>query len=720
MVTEYELIERSQQGDKEAYKELIRSQQQTVEKFAYQCGIHTSHLGEITQAVFIKFYRCLPQCSQEQFLIQLFKITLNTTRNYVVREGTQNENVNVQPQTTKVAENQHVLCFEEDRLLHHAIQTLEDGDRHSFVLFYFHKLTYEEISEVLESSSSTVKACILYAEENLKIALAIEGWEGMNDKQFDKRLELLKKSYDRFSSSFNPDNVITQIEVEEEPIVVQVSATSPKQPSKWKEPTIWIASIASVLLLGLLVKPYLFKQSENESGEEPDAVVLTTEEYDMWIKKMVETYHRKREQVRNELLVSADELASFSFVKSADSMMAYFESGNREYEVSSNLASIEENLLNALMTPRQAIELINTNDQLSSEESYQVYMLYQQSIDELITFYSHLVEPYAYLLAVPTEMSQFPSDLQSIIKAANQQFLELQLVDEGVGFRANPIDGEFAPAYISKLHPDVLGYFEYTKKGYLLLGNDLRYTREETLKSLKAIERTLLVDENQGKSNYAILKATFENTWLALLKGTVNYPAETITDQFDAQYIQFVQETAAGEHGVVMEEMVATILKDIQEINSSATLEQLSVNGIWGALLQMRGMPTDEDQTSGNFSVVEMSEFLKEQIQAIYTQYTKSSDETFINELHPINLSGLYVYASIMGDPRVMQTVTMRDLKINTSALQLIRHLDDISEMGVSNGFHPMVAVRLTAGNQFILKLSLNEDGQYRISEIRD
>lgn len=717
-VTEYELMERAQQGDKAAYKEFIRSHQQTVEKFAFQCGVHTGDLANVAQTVFVKLHHFLSQCTQERFRIQLFKFTLNTIQHYGVRERAESGNLNAQPQASNVSENKHFLRFEEDQLLHQAIQTLEEDDRLPLVLFYFHQLTYEGISEVLESSLSTVKACILRAEENLKTALAIEGWEGMNDKQFDKRLELLKKSYDRFPAQLTPDDVIAQIEVEEEPIIVQPTQTSSNHLSKWKMPTIWIASIAGVLLLGLLVKPYLFKQPEKGPSEVPSELVSTSGEYDEWLKTMLKKYDRKREEVRKELLVSADELASFGFVRSADSMMAYYETGNHGYEVSSHLASVEEDLLNALMTPRQAIELIDSYDQLGFEESYYIYELYQQSIEELITFYSHLLEPYAYLLAVPTEMNQFPRDLQAIIKAANRQFLELQLDEEGVHFKANPIDGEFAPDTIHKLHPDVLGYFEYTKNGYLLLANDLRYSRDETLKSLKIMERTLLVDANEGKSNYAILKATFENAWLALLKGTVNYPAKT--GQFDAQYVQFLQETAAGEYGVVMEETAATILKEIQEKNRSETLEQLSVEGIWGTLLQMREVPTDEYQTSGNLSVVGMSESLKEQIQAIYAQYTKSSDGTFINELHPINLSALYVYASIMGDQPVMQSVTLKDLTINTSALQHIKHLDDVSEMSVSNGFYPMVTVRLTTGDQLILKFAVDDEGQYRIREIMD
>lgn len=548
----------------------------------------------------------------------------------------------------------------------------------------------------------------------------------MDDKQFDKRMELLKKSYDRMESQLDPADVFTQIEAEKSELPTQPELELQKQPSKWRKPAVWAASIASVLLIGMLVGPYMLKESETVQSEVTQELNSTTVEYDEWIENMTKKYESQREQVRKELLVSSDELASFSFIKTADSMMDYYKTGNHGYEVASHLESSEENILNYLMTPRRAIEYIQTYDRLGFGESYHIYSLYEQSIEELKIFYSNLLEPYTQLLVESTDVSQFPRDLQAIIKAANRQFLELQIDDGDVYFKANPIDGEFAPDYINKLHPDIFGYFEYSRMGYLLLVNDLRYSREETLKSLKIMERTLLADKNTGTTNYALLKATFENTWLALLKGTVSYPAKTKTDQFDVQYVHFLQETADGKYGEAMEETASTILKEIQQSNNSATLEHLSVDDIWGTLFQIREESMMGDQFDSNFSTMGMNESQKEQILAIYTQYTKTYDETIIDELHPINIAALYLYASTIGDKQVMQSLTMKDIKIDTSTLQQIKSLDVFSEMAISDGFQPIVAVRLvegyqdTYGRQFIIKLSPNEDGHYRIMEIKN
>lgn len=175
---EAELIARAQQGDKEAYIELIRIHQQTVEKFAFQCGVHSNDLADVSQEVFVKLYRFLHQFKQDRFTTWLYKITLNATRDYYrkeQRELAKEDKLNEQRQTILLSAEDDVLLFEEDKLLHNAIQALDEKYRYPIVLYYFHELKYEEIAEVLNISLSTVKVRLLRAKEKLKAALMQEG-----------------------------------------------------------------------------------------------------------------------------------------------------------------------------------------------------------------------------------------------------------------------------------------------------------------------------------------------------------------------------------------------------------------------------------------------------------------------------------------------------------------------------------------------------------------
>lgn len=174
MLTEAELIARAQQGDKDAYIELIRIHQHTVEKFAFQCGVHTNDLADVSQEVFVKLYRFLHQFKQDRFTTWLYKITLNATRDYYRKEQRQQakeDKLHAQQQNTYSSAEDNVLLFEEDRHLHNAIQALDEKYRYPLVLYYFHELKYEEIAEVLNISLSSVKVRLLRAKEKLKAAL---------------------------------------------------------------------------------------------------------------------------------------------------------------------------------------------------------------------------------------------------------------------------------------------------------------------------------------------------------------------------------------------------------------------------------------------------------------------------------------------------------------------------------------------------------------------
>jgi RNA polymerase sigma-70 factor (ECF subfamily) len=170
-VTEEELISRAQDGDIQAFSELIRCYSPTVEKFAYQMGNRADDIEDITQEVFIRVYRFIHQFSRSKFSTWLYKITLNVTRDYSRKKHShirkifslQNER-QVQPPDSE----QHLLKGEEDRILHECIQKLDEKYRVPIILFYFHDRKYEEIAEIININVSTVKTRLLRGKNLLK------------------------------------------------------------------------------------------------------------------------------------------------------------------------------------------------------------------------------------------------------------------------------------------------------------------------------------------------------------------------------------------------------------------------------------------------------------------------------------------------------------------------------------------------------------------------
>jgi len=550
----------------------------------------------------------------------------------------------------------------------------------------------------------------------------------MDDKQFDRRMALLKKSYDRMEQQLDPADVFKQIAEEEEALAIQTIANPHKPSVKWQKRIVWLASVASVLLVGLLASLYTMKQQASPPSEITQDVPAKKAEEEEIADQITKIFNSKKEDIRRELKVSKDELEAFDFIKNANSLLDFYLTTNLQLRLTdANYVEImEESLSNNLITPKRAIEKIKTFRNLTFEESYAVYSNYSMSVEELETFYSKLLEPYEQLLLKPGDV-EYPADLKAIIEAANNQFMELKIDDGGTFyFKANPIHGQFAPPYINELHPDILGYFEYLQTGYLLEVDDLRYTRKETATSLKIMERTLLADINANTSDYKLLQETFKNTWVALLLGTKQYPAIADDGQPNSDYLKFLQDIAAGQYGEVMKQTAATILAEFQQSNRSATLSQLAPYDIWTILLQTRQETAGDIINDNDFTVVDLDASSKEQIKGIYEQYKKNDDEAVLNQLHPLNIALLYLYAVSIGDESVQNSLLAPDAEVDESKLQTIESLDVFSQLGEYDGVNRMVAARVAAseqykyGRQFLIKFSQQEGGYYRITGIID
>lgn len=550
----------------------------------------------------------------------------------------------------------------------------------------------------------------------------------MDDKQFDRRMALLKKSYDRMDQQLDPANVFKQIAEEEQALAVQTNATPHKPSVKWQKRIVWLASVASVLLVGLLATLYTMKQQASPPSEITQDVPAKKAEEEEIADQITKIFNSKKEDIRKELKVSKDELEAFDFIKNANSFLDFYLTTNLQLRLTdANYVEImEESLSNKLITPKRAIEKMKTFRNLTFGESHAIYSDYIIAVNELETFYSKLLEPYEQLLLKPGDV-EYPADLEAIIEAANNQFMELKIDDNGkLYFKANPIHGEFAPPYINELHPDILGYFEYLQTGYLLEVDDLRYTREETATSLKIMERTLMADINANTSDYKLLQETFKNTWVTLLLGTKQYPAFDDDGQPNSDYLKFLQDIAAGQYGEVMKQTASTILAEFQQSNHSATLSQLAPYDIWTILIQTRQETAGDIINDNDFTVVDLDASSMEQIKGIYEQYKKNNDKAVLNQLHPLNITLLYLYAVTIGDESVQNALLAPDAEVNGSKLQTIESLDVFSQLGEYDGGNRMVAARVTAseqhqyGRQFLFKFSQQEGGYYRISGIID
>ncbi|WP_203247944.1 RNA polymerase sigma factor [Sporosarcina beigongshangi] len=173
------LIEKAQQGDRAAYGKLMKLHYRTVEKFAYQCGVQLDDVPDVTQEVFIKLHRFLHQFNQERFTTWLYKITLNTARDYYRKENRERDKQQKVGNDTQMnvqhSVEAQVLLFEEDRELHVAIMQLDEKYRLPLILYYFQDLSYQQIADVLNITLSAVKTRLHRAKDSLKKAMDNNG-----------------------------------------------------------------------------------------------------------------------------------------------------------------------------------------------------------------------------------------------------------------------------------------------------------------------------------------------------------------------------------------------------------------------------------------------------------------------------------------------------------------------------------------------------------------
>lgn len=548
----------------------------------------------------------------------------------------------------------------------------------------------------------------------------------MDDKQFEKRMELLKKSYDRMESQLDPEAVFAQIEAENATQQAQETITTQKPPSRWQKPAVWIVSIASVLLLSVLVSSYIINPSTFVQTAEQEQ----EKEYDEWLSNFTKKYQEKREQMRKELDIPEKEFSEISKVQIADNEAYSLPKRKELFQDIQNtnndvLKSLEKNALDNLQTPRERIQSIETYENpMSFEESYSFYSIYSNSVEDIAGYYSNKLAPYEKVLL--QKPKSLPADLNKLITSAEKQYLELQYNGQSFSFRPNPVFGNDAPEYIERLHPSVLGYFKYLATGSLLVGGDLLYSLEDSANILRLYEKTLIADKPSEYSDFDVLKGEFENTWLAIFKGTDSNPIRTKTGQFKPEYMDLLTIIANGEYGEAMRKTAQLILDEIKLSGQSKTLEQLTPYDIWMGILYAREdtyMQTEDGRTS----IAINSDWI-EQTKTLYTSYVETRDETIIDTLNPINIVSLFLYAHGVGDREVAQRLLTDDLDIDKvvqfDGMENFKSLHEIEGYSLHIGATVKSAAHGVIGQQLSFELTSvvtkNGEQHYLISAINE
>jgi RNA polymerase sigma-70 factor (ECF subfamily) len=174
-----QLVERAQQGDKQAFDLLVVKYQRKLARLLSQFIRDSTEVEDVTQEAFIKAYRALPSFRGDSaFYTWLYRIGINTAKNFLVAQGRR------APTTTAGFDNEDAEGFEEASQLremntpeseltskqiaqtvNQTLEELPEELRTAITLREIEGLSYEEIAVIMNCPIGTVRSRIFRARE---------------------------------------------------------------------------------------------------------------------------------------------------------------------------------------------------------------------------------------------------------------------------------------------------------------------------------------------------------------------------------------------------------------------------------------------------------------------------------------------------------------------------------------------------------------------------
>lgn len=186
-----QIIENVLSGDTRSYSIIIDNYKNLV--FTLACKILKNHedAQDLTQEIFIRVFAALNTFKKDaNFSTWIYSITYNlaisqirmnkTQKRYVQTEEI-NEDLNVKDENKLI--DQILINKENINLLHQALNKLDEESNAILTLFYFNESNIEEISNIMNISTSNVKIRLFRARKKLLLIL---------EKKLNNELEFWK------------------------------------------------------------------------------------------------------------------------------------------------------------------------------------------------------------------------------------------------------------------------------------------------------------------------------------------------------------------------------------------------------------------------------------------------------------------------------------------------------------------------------------------------
>ncbi|AEY00677.1 RNA polymerase sigma factor RpoE [Oceanimonas sp. GK1] len=176
-LTDQQLIERVQRGDKNAYNLLVKKYQYKVANLVSRYVSNPGDVPDVTQEAFIKAYRALPGFRGDSaFFTWLYRIAVNTAKNHLVSQRRRPPGSDVEVDDAEyygggdalkeLASPESLMLTEEiRRAVYETIDGLPDDLKTAITLRELEGMSYEDIASVMDCPVGTVRSRIFRARE---------------------------------------------------------------------------------------------------------------------------------------------------------------------------------------------------------------------------------------------------------------------------------------------------------------------------------------------------------------------------------------------------------------------------------------------------------------------------------------------------------------------------------------------------------------------------
>ncbi|WP_425596670.1 RNA polymerase sigma factor [Sinomicrobium weinanense] len=156
----------------EAFRELVSQYKERLYWHIRRMVIDHDDADDVLQNTFVKIYRNINSFKQESSLFSwMYRIAINESITFLNAKARRKGISNTELQENLVKNLKADVYFNGNEILlklQQAIATLPDKQKLVFNMKYFEELTYEEMSEILETSVGALKASYHHAVKKIE------------------------------------------------------------------------------------------------------------------------------------------------------------------------------------------------------------------------------------------------------------------------------------------------------------------------------------------------------------------------------------------------------------------------------------------------------------------------------------------------------------------------------------------------------------------------